>query len=109
MIYFYHKKLFYSNLFLTLQTYNANLYIIYTDSNQNKKMNGVRNRYSFFIHILKGVRIMKKITVLCLLMFFTFIVSCDYSSYRKNKDQEKEKTEKVTQEKTDGSDTAKEK
>jgi hypothetical protein len=52
---------------------------------------------------------MKKFTVLCLLMFFTFIVSCDYSSYRKNEDAEKEKTEKVAQEKTEGSDTTKEK
>jgi|TARA_B110000438_G_scaffold292017_1_gene329761 preprotein translocase subunit SecG len=52
---------------------------------------------------------MKKFTVLCLLIFFTIIVSCDYSSYRKSKDAEKEKKEEVTQEKTDGGDTAKEK
>ena len=50
---------------------------------------------------------MKKFTVLCLLIFFTLIVSCDYSSYRKNKNAEKEKTDEVTQEKTDGSAKAK--
>jgi hypothetical protein len=50
---------------------------------------------------------MKKFNILWLMIFFTLIVSCDYSSYRKNNDAEKEKTDKVTQEKVDGIDTTK--
>ena len=49
---------------------------------------------------------MKKFTILCIMVLLPLTVSCDYSNYRKSKDAEKEKTENVTQEKSQESNTA---
>ena len=45
---------------------------------------------------------MKTLIILCLVTVLGLTTSCDYSSYRKNKDAEKEKTESMTKESTEG-------
>ena len=45
---------------------------------------------------------MKKLSIFLFLTVLGFGVSCDYSSYRKDKDSKKEKPENMTQEKTEG-------
>ena len=45
---------------------------------------------------------MKNLSILFLLAVLGFGVSCDYSSYRKNKDSKKEKSERMVQETTEG-------
>ena len=43
---------------------------------------------------------MKNISIMCLLVALGLTISCDYSSYRKDKEAEKGKTENMAQEET---------